>query len=98
MKQSLRILAATASFALLAFPAAAQTCGRHDDLTHQLNAQYEERTAAYGLTADGRLVEVFSSPNGSWTILLSDPSGLSCIMSYGESWQPVPVKKAKTVS
>ena len=38
-----------------------------------------------------RLVEVFASNNGtSWTIVVTRPDGLSCIVAVGEDWETLP--------
>ena len=39
-----------------------------------------------GLGITGNLVEVFVSDKGAFTILLSDPSGRSCIATTGQNW------------
>jgi hypothetical protein len=31
-------------------------------------------------------LELFASSNGSWTILLSAPTGKSCMIATGEAW------------
>ena len=46
---------------------------------------------AIGLLGNGWLVEVFASEDGrSWTILVSRPSGISCVMGSGQDWQTMP--------
>lgn len=50
-------------------------------------ANYKEEAEAIGLNKDGTLLEVFVSPQGTWTVLLSSPKGESCIAAIGEAWQ-----------
>lgn len=47
-----------------------------------------------GLVMDGRLLEIFVNPEKrSWTVIISDPSGRSCVASAGEAFQAVEPKK-----
>jgi hypothetical protein len=48
-----------------------------------------------GLSVRGHLVEVFVSPKGSWTIVLSEPDGQSCFADAGDAWGTV-VSAAKS--
>ncbi len=64
-------------------------CGERRDFIDQLEKQYDEKRAAFGLTSNGRLIEVFVGPSGSWTILTSHPTGISCVLDSGEGWRPV---------
>jgi hypothetical protein len=48
---------------------------------------YREEPEAIGLNNDGTLLEVFVSPQGTWTVLVSSPQGQSCIAAVGEAWQ-----------
>ena len=48
---------------------------------------YHEEPEAIGLNNDGTLLEVFVSPQGTWTVLVSSPQGQSCIAAIGEAWQ-----------
>ena len=46
---------------------------------------------SYGLASNGKLVEVFSSDDGStWTIVLTAPGGVSCIIAAGKYWENLP--------
>ena len=46
---------------------------------------------ALGLASGGRLVEVFSTEDGStWTLLLTAPDGTSCMMAEGQGWSALP--------
>ncbi len=64
-------------------------CGERYALLEQLEQKFSERRTAYGLTADGRLVEVFVGPSGSWTILATAPGGPTCLVSSGAGWQEI---------
>lgn len=69
--------------------ARAQTvCMAHTDLANHLDSRFSEAPIAIGLANDNRLVEVFSSGDGStWTMVLTKPDGMSCVMATGEDWE-----------
>ena len=71
-----------------ASPAAAQAiCASHDEMTELLDKRYKERTVAIGIANNGRLMEVFSSEDGStWTIIMTTPQGQSCVVADGKAW------------
>jgi hypothetical protein len=78
--------------AALAIPAAnsvaAPACGPRSELLKQLSQRYSEAPVAIGLASDGSLIELLTSGNGaSWTLIVSQPHGPSCLIAAGESWQ-----------
>ncbi|MCH7889517.1 MAG: hypothetical protein IIA00_09595 [Proteobacteria bacterium] len=84
----LRVALAVA--ALAAFPALAQeapTCVKRSDLLDHLAANYDESPIAMGLTTSGKVLEIVVSEGGSWTIIVTTPSGISCGIASGESWK-----------
>lgn len=88
--------------AMAAGPAAAQVvCGDRKTVSEKLSDDHREVTQGQGLTHDGRLVELFASPDGTWTIVITMPSQSSggdlktCLVAHGESWQPLPPSIAK---
>lgn len=83
------LLAAVASLAAVTASAATPIlCGPRDHIVGRLATGYHERPAATALTADGQLLEVLRSAGDStWSILVTRPRGLSCIVAVGESWQ-----------
>ena len=87
--QVLRAIAAAAALLLSAQAAnAQQVCTVRDEALVQLEKKFDEQVAGRGLAANGkRMLELFVSKTGSWTVLVSDPSGRSCIMASGEAWQ-----------
>lgn len=57
----------------------------------QLENRYQEEPVHMGLASNGSVLEVLASPSGSWTIIITRPSGLSCIMAAGENWEDSPI-------
>lgn len=82
--------AAVLLIAMSAMPVAAETtpCGPRPELVKQLSKRFHEEPVAIGLTNKGSLVEVLTSDNGStWTIMISQPNGSSCVVAAGEGWE-----------
>lgn len=50
--------------------------------------KYEEAIVARGLDNRGIMVELLTKENGeTWSLFLSSPNGVSCIVGAGEAWQ-----------
>ncbi|MFQ5958023.1 MAG: hypothetical protein ACE5LF_01500 [Alphaproteobacteria bacterium] len=82
-----------------AFPAGAQAaCGDRDKFVVLLGENYAERAVAIGLTASGRVLEVFTALSGTWTILVTYPNGVTCVVATGESWEALPTPESGEVS
>ncbi len=83
-------------------PASAQgapaICTARDGLLSQLESKYGEVPVAIGV-ADGALIELLTAKDGiTWTIILTSPQGLSCLIASGEGWRPLaPVPSGPTV-
>lgn len=83
---------------LLAVPASAQElpCLPRADLVAQLRETFGESLTARLLTMDGTtMVEIYTAP-GSWTLLVTDDVGTSCMVGAGGAWviQGVPQGEA----
>ena len=81
-------------------PAAAQSlCMPREQIVEMLDTRYSESPIALGLASGGRLVEVFSTVDGStWTLLLTAPDGTSCMMAEGQGWSALPGPSVGQVS
>ena len=72
-------------------PALAPACHSHADVAKMLEKKFAEQPSALGVQANGHLVEVFVSNEGtSWTIVVTRPDGWSCIVAVGEHWESLP--------
>jgi len=83
-----------------AIPTAASAvgpCASRSESIAILKDNLGEIKAGHGLSNRGHLVEVFVSPAGNWTILLSRPDGLSCIIDAGEGWAMVPARSREAL-
>ena len=69
--------------------AAQQLCDQRGKVLTQLERKYGEVPVAIGV-ADGSLVELLTTKDGmTWTIILTSPQGLSCLIASGEGWRPL---------
>lgn len=86
-----KVLAAgvIAAMGLTAAPLLAEepVCGQRDLIVHQLETKHGEFRQSAGLQDDSIMVEVFASSAGTWTILFTRPSGISCFMAVGRAWE-----------
>ena len=81
---------------LLGWPLSAnaqlQMCNSRADTVKNLEERFKEKTVAIGLAANGQVMEVWASEYGeTYTIIITDPQGHSCMIASGEAWQILPV-------
>lgn len=66
-------------------------CAARATIVSHLFTKYGETPIGVGLAHNGRLIEVLSRPDGAtWTIIISMPNGVSCLLAAGESWSEIP--------
>ena len=83
---------AAALVAAVSLSAAAQTpqCNTRASVLALLAGKYGEAPVAVGIANGGGLVEVLASPDGeSWTIIVTSPQGVSCLVAAGHGWRPM---------
>ena len=74
--------------ALLATPALAQRCAPREMVVDRLANKYGETRQSIGLGANNAVVEVFASDaSGSWTIVVTSPNGLTCLVASGQAFE-----------
>ncbi len=86
------------------FPAALGTaetpegsnCGQRNTVLGYLSAKYSEKPVAMGIAANGGLIEVLTSNEGTtFTIIVTMPEGETCMVAAGESWESLTSALAK---
>lgn len=89
--------ATTVGCVAFSVPAAADprgNCAPHDAVLSHLADKYGETRRSIGLDARGALVEVFASDDsGSWTITLTSPDGVTCMIASGASFETLAEKR-----
>lgn len=65
-----------------------RNCAPHTAVVERLVTGYGETRQAIGLGAQGTVVEIFASlETGSWTITVTNPGGLTCLVASGQSFE-----------
>ncbi|MEM1006758.1 MAG: hypothetical protein AAF496_04500 [Pseudomonadota bacterium] len=102
MFKRLFAIAMTFGMAATAPPAFAQNCAQRDQIITKLQDSYAEELAFGGLQKSRgaqSVLEVWSSKEtGSYTILVTHPNGLSCIVAVGtDFFEAIPKVKVEGV-
>ncbi len=65
-----------------------QLCDQRANLIGHLAEKYREAPVALGVTSTGGVVEVLTTGDGAtWSIIVSNPNGTSCLIAAGEGWR-----------
>jgi Rad3-related DNA helicase len=81
---------ATAVLCLTATPAMAQNpnCADREQVVARLAEQYGETLQSAGMNNDNAVLEIYASEDtGTWTILVTRPDGVACLIAAGEMWE-----------
>lgn len=79
------LIAVVAAFLILATAEAQYRFYKRDVLVARLAELFNEYPGWRGLDAGNNLAEIFESHDGSWTLVLTLPSGLSRVIASGEA-------------
>ena len=55
-------------------------------MTKHLLVSYAEQQLNFALDANGNMVEVYSSNQCSWTMVVITPASVACVAATGEAW------------
>ena len=63
-------------------------CGQRATVLNYLSVKYSEKPIAMGIAANGGLIEVLTSKEGStFTIIVTMPEGNTCMVAAGQGWE-----------
>lgn len=65
---------------------AMSNCGARHDVVSNLMDKHSESHVASGLQSSNGLLEIWAEDGGSWTILLTQPDGETCVVASGTHW------------
>lgn len=68
-------------------------CLPRADFAAALADFYDQQVVAWGRDSEGSLVEVYASPEGTWTMTLTIVGFDSCAVFRGEGWRSVHPRK-----
>ncbi len=100
---SASILSLTTAAALASIPSVVQAqqmtprgpvCGERTALVGQLKGKYSELPKSMGLAANGSVLEILTAKTGTWTVLVTSPQGITCLIAAGEHWEDMEQLKA----
>jgi len=77
---------------LSANAAGSGACASRDKVIEALSDVYSEQPVSLGLTDAGAVIEVMASVEGSFTIVITHPNGLTCPIAAGKAWHTVAEK------
>jgi hypothetical protein len=70
-------------------------CMARNDVHAQLDRKYAEVPVAVGLADNGAVLEIFTAKDGAtWTVVMSLPNGMTCLIAAGEAFQTLPLRIA----
>ncbi|WP_420005176.1 hypothetical protein [Arenibacterium sp. LLYu02] len=79
------------SLQLIAAPMASaqsQNCAPRDLVVKRLAEKYGESRQSIGMGQQGMVMETFASnETGSWTITVTTPNGMTCLVASGQSYE-----------
>lgn len=78
-------------------PAQSQICATHENIAAELKQNFGEEVQAIGITSVGALIEIYTSPRGTWTVVLTIPNGPSCLIAEGVDFQIILQQKQPQV-
>ena len=82
-----------AALIAVAAPSSAQSvCNTTPVIYSILSGKHGESTAARGMTRGGELLEMWANRDtGSWSLLITRPDGITCLVQAGQNFNAVPV-------
>jgi hypothetical protein len=71
-------------------------CAVRSAVVGQLAETYREARKGIGMSGGNAVVELFVSEAGTWTVTVTLPSGMTCLIASGQGWEalaePLPAK------
>ena len=89
LKDMMALTAGIGALMIAGTARAESICAEHQKIVDQLTSRYGETRQSLGLASNGSVVEVFASKAGTWTILVTDADGQTCLAAAGEAWQEI---------
>jgi hypothetical protein len=64
-------------------------CADRAQVIEFLARQHAEKQAAVGMINQQAVMELYAADTGSWTLIITDVSGRSCVILAGKSWETI---------
>ena len=66
-----------------------QVCGPYETVKQSLAKEYGETRQTIGLDTRGGLVIWWGSADGTWTLTITAPGGVTCLVANGQAFQNI---------
>jgi len=70
---------------------AAMVCAKRSDVIKRLKQRFDERPTSVGIVGEN-LLELYTSKQGSFTVVITRADGVSCLVLAGQNWRRVKQK------
>ncbi|RDJ14765.1 hypothetical protein [Rhizobium grahamii] len=67
-----------------------RSCAARSEVVNFLDKNFAERLTAVGLVNQNAMLEIYAAQSGTWTLLITDTRGISCLLLSGDSWETMP--------
>lgn len=64
-----------------------QNCALRSRVVDHLDSVYSERQSNIGMIGPRSVAEIWVSMDGTWTWLVTGPTGITCIVTSGTGWE-----------
>lgn len=64
-------------------------CGRHAEVSAKLSKDYAEKVIWVGINNNNTITEIFARIGGTFSVVITDPDGLACLVIAGGNWSVV---------
>ncbi|MBY3102041.1 hypothetical protein HFO68_23830 [Rhizobium laguerreae] len=68
-----------------------RSCAGRPEIVNFLDKNFAEKLTAVGLINQNAVLEVYAAESGTWTLIVTDVHGISCVLLSGDSWDTMPV-------
>ena len=65
-------------------------CAEAAKIDHKLRTVHKEAPIARGYTSAAEAMQVYRSEDGHWSITIISPTGMECLVMFGEKYKDVP--------
>jgi hypothetical protein len=69
-------------------------CDKRAELVAALDGRYSEQPSSMGLASTGAVFELLTSEQATWSIIMTTPKGVSCLVATGKFWETLPTELA----
>lgn len=88
---------AVAALSMVHPASAMEQCALRDVAMTHLEKNFQEHVVGRGLTGDGQaMVELLTAGEGTWTLIITDVRGHSCVIASGDAWTKLAPRPGQT--